>query len=378
MITSQGTRGPQRAAVARRQRDPHGDRGARPRSPTSPIGTSRSTGSIFREVVSVTTIEGGVAANVIPDRVQAHGELPLRARRTLPPRPKRGCASCSGPIRGSRCEIVGNAPPGPVNVHEPAGEPAPGGRRSLTLGPKQAWTPVAEFATIGRGRGQLRTGRPAVRSSGRRTRRGGRARPFVRGAARGSWVSDRTGRPRRREGARSVTHLSPGIRNVEPYPFEELDRRKADGARRGPRADRLRRGRPARGHRARSSARRCGAPSSRSPRTRARRGFPSCAGRSRAGLERRFEVTVDPETAVLPLLGFEGDRVLARAGGARSRAAARTSCSSTAPGYTIPERGARFAGGEVLRLPLTRGATGSCPTSTRSTTPRGTGRRSCG
>jgi acetylornithine aminotransferase len=25
-----------------------------------------------------------------------------------------------------------------------------------------------------------------------------------------------------------VTHLSPGIRGVEPYPFEELDRRKAE------------------------------------------------------------------------------------------------------------------------------------------------------
>ncbi len=27
-----------------------------------------------------------------------------------------------------------------------------------------------------------------------------------------------------------MTHLSPGIRNVEPYPFEELDRRKAAAA----------------------------------------------------------------------------------------------------------------------------------------------------
>jgi len=45
-------------------------------------------------------------------------------------------------------EVVGNAPPGPVSVRNPlVGRLRAAG--SLTLGPKQAWTPVAEFATIG-------------------------------------------------------------------------------------------------------------------------------------------------------------------------------------------------------------------------------------
>ena len=36
--------------------------------------------------------------------------------------------------------------------------------------------------------------------------------------------------------------LSPGIRNAEPYPFEELDRRKQEAFDAGRDADRLRRG----------------------------------------------------------------------------------------------------------------------------------------
>ena len=59
-------------------------------------------GLMFREVVNVTTIEGGVAANVIPDQVRRNGELPLCAQPRSRPMPKPGSASSSGPIRGSR------------------------------------------------------------------------------------------------------------------------------------------------------------------------------------------------------------------------------------------------------------------------------------
>jgi len=103
-------------------------------------------GLVFREVVSVTRIEGGGARNVIPDRVEAQINLRYapnhtpagaeeRLRELLDPHPV-------------EVEIVGNAPPGPVTV----GNPLVGRLRDagdLEVGPKQAWTPVAEFATAG-------------------------------------------------------------------------------------------------------------------------------------------------------------------------------------------------------------------------------------
>ena len=45
-------------------------------------------------------------------------------------------------------EIVGNAPPGPVPVGNPLVERLRAAG-DLAVGPKQAWTPVAEFGLIG-------------------------------------------------------------------------------------------------------------------------------------------------------------------------------------------------------------------------------------
>jgi succinyl-diaminopimelate desuccinylase len=103
-------------------------------------------GLTFREVVSITMIEGGVAANVIPDRVLAHVNLRYA--------PGHSPADAEARLRELMAvadvgvHIDGNAPAGPVNVSNSlvarlleAGD--------LTLGPKQAWTPVAEFATAG-------------------------------------------------------------------------------------------------------------------------------------------------------------------------------------------------------------------------------------
>ena len=103
-------------------------------------------GLTFREVVNVTTIEGGIATNVIPDRVQAHVNYRYA--------PSHAPADAEARLRELlghhrvQVEIDGNAPPGPVSVTNPlvqrlraAGD--------LSVGPKQAWTPVAEFATVG-------------------------------------------------------------------------------------------------------------------------------------------------------------------------------------------------------------------------------------
>ncbi len=111
-----------------------------------PVRDVTIDGLTFREVVSVTTIGGGVAANVVPHRVEATvnyryppghtpAEAEARLRELLAP-------------SGAEVRIDGNAPPGPVSVTNPlvsrlreAGD--------LALGPKQAWTPVAEFALVG-------------------------------------------------------------------------------------------------------------------------------------------------------------------------------------------------------------------------------------
>ena len=111
-----------------------------------PVREAEIDGLVFREVVSVTTIEGGVAANVIPDRVEATvnfryapGQTPAGAEARL----RELLAATPVEVR-----IDGNAPPGSVSVSNPlVGKLRDAG--DLDVGPKQAWTPVAEFAVAG-------------------------------------------------------------------------------------------------------------------------------------------------------------------------------------------------------------------------------------
>jgi succinyl-diaminopimelate desuccinylase len=98
----------------------------------------------FTEVVSVTRIAGGIADNVIPDRVACHVNYRYA--------PDRGAADAEAHLRelcaAGTLEITSNAPSAPVAVTEPLVRQliAAGG---LEIGPKQAWTPVAEFAAAG-------------------------------------------------------------------------------------------------------------------------------------------------------------------------------------------------------------------------------------
>lgn len=111
-----------------------------------PVHDVEIEGLTFRETVTVTTMEAGVAANVIPDRARATVNVRYAPGRTP--------ASAEAWLRGIlahpdvEIEVQGNAPPGPVVLTNPlvqrlreAGE--------LSVAPKQAWTPVAEFATVG-------------------------------------------------------------------------------------------------------------------------------------------------------------------------------------------------------------------------------------
>jgi succinyl-diaminopimelate desuccinylase len=101
-------------------------------------------GLTYREVVSVTTIEGGIAANVVPDLVRAT----VNYRYAPGVAPADAEVALRSMLLEADLEVLGNAPPAPVVARHPLVERL---RRSggLEVRPKQAWTPVAEFATIG-------------------------------------------------------------------------------------------------------------------------------------------------------------------------------------------------------------------------------------
>jgi succinyl-diaminopimelate desuccinylase len=102
-------------------------------------------GLTFTEVVSVTTIEGGIAGNVIPDLVTAHVN-----HRYAPGTSAEAAAARLHALCDPHGELVidSNAPSGAVpegNALVDALQRA-GGAAVL---PKQAWTPVAEFGLAG-------------------------------------------------------------------------------------------------------------------------------------------------------------------------------------------------------------------------------------
>jgi succinyl-diaminopimelate desuccinylase len=112
----------------------------------APPERSEFEGLEFAEVVSVVGIEGGIAQNVIPDRVVAQVNYRYAPGRSAAGADARLHELCDGD--GRELDITSNAPSAPVAVTHPfvqrlieAG--------SLTVAPKQAWTPVAEFALAG-------------------------------------------------------------------------------------------------------------------------------------------------------------------------------------------------------------------------------------
>src|SRR5438105_15398841 len=101
-------------------------------------------GLVFREVVSAVGIEGGIADNVVPDRCVAR----LNYRYAPGRSPADAETYVRGLVPGARVDVIGNSPPAHVVVDRPlvrrlerAG--------SFEIQPKQAWTPVAQFAEAG-------------------------------------------------------------------------------------------------------------------------------------------------------------------------------------------------------------------------------------
>ena len=102
-------------------------------------------GLTFTEVASITRIEGGIATNVIPDRVEANVNFRYA--------PDRSPSSAEAYLRsllpeGATFEHAGDSPPARVVTDSPLVQllRAAGG---LALEPKQAWTNVADFTSRG-------------------------------------------------------------------------------------------------------------------------------------------------------------------------------------------------------------------------------------
>jgi N-succinyldiaminopimelate aminotransferase len=146
-------------------------------------------------------------------------------------------------------------------------------------------------------------------------------------------------------------HLSPGIRDVEPYPFEELDRRKQEALDAGRELIDFGVGDPRDETPAfiREALKDAVVPTSSYPRA---AGLIELREAIAAWVERRFGAFLDPATDLIPTLGSK-EPIFSLAQTALDPAAGRDLVVVTSPGYTIPERGARFAGGDVKRLPLT-------------------------
>ena len=101
-------------------------------------------GLAFYEVASVTRIAGGIAANVIPDRAECHVNYRYA--------PGRSPAEAEARLRelcpGGELRIDALAASGPVATGNPFAQ-ALIAAGDLTVAPKQAWTPVAEFGAVG-------------------------------------------------------------------------------------------------------------------------------------------------------------------------------------------------------------------------------------
>jgi succinyl-diaminopimelate desuccinylase len=97
----------------------------------------------FVEVVTVTRIAGGIASNVVPDRVEADLNYRYAPSRTPQEAEERLRALVS-----DEAEILSNSPAARVAARSPLVERLRevGG---FELHPKQAWTPVAEFSAQG-------------------------------------------------------------------------------------------------------------------------------------------------------------------------------------------------------------------------------------
>ena len=282
-------------------------------------------GLTYREVVSAVRVEGGIAANVVPAG-ERRAELPLRAG----PHPRRGGAAAALARAGGELEVLSNSPSAPPALTNPLVARL----RELVpdVAPKQAWTPVAQFAEQGIDAINYGPGGPATRTG-----------KMSRCPSRTSTAPSRRCEP--------FSHDQPDARRDGGLSVREARGEEARARRPRRRRDRLRQGRPERADRpddppgAHRRAARARAVS-------ARAGCRSCASRPPGWCGRRFGVALDPDTELDPDVRLEGGDLLARAGARRPAPTAVVAYGE--PAYPVYERGALFAGAAVQTLPLRR------------------------
>jgi succinyl-diaminopimelate desuccinylase len=102
-------------------------------------------GLTFTEVASVTRIAGGIADNVIPETTSCHVNYRYAPGRSAAEAEMRLAELCAAESSG--LEILSNAPSGAVARGPLVDRLVAVGE--LEVAPKQAWTPVAEFALAG-------------------------------------------------------------------------------------------------------------------------------------------------------------------------------------------------------------------------------------
>ncbi|HEY3182097.1 MAG TPA: succinyl-diaminopimelate desuccinylase [Gaiellaceae bacterium] len=101
-------------------------------------------GLVFREVLSVTQINGGIATNVIPARCEA-----MLNFRYAPDRTPAEAEARVRELVGRDVEIVHNSPPAHVASLSSPAVSALRDAGPFAVEPKQAWTNVADFAARG-------------------------------------------------------------------------------------------------------------------------------------------------------------------------------------------------------------------------------------
>jgi succinyldiaminopimelate transaminase len=151
-----------------------------------------------------------------------------------------------------------------------------------------------------------------------------------------------------------MVHLSPGMRVSEPYPFEDLDRRRDAAVAAGRSLVDLGAGDPRDETPAfiRDALRDAVPAVSSYPRA---AGLPALREAIAAWVERRFGATLDPDANILPTLGSK-EPIFHLAPALLGPDGGKHLVTVTTPGYPVPERGARYVGGDVAKLSLTEEA----------------------
>jgi succinyl-diaminopimelate desuccinylase len=104
----------------------------------------RIEGLVFREVLSVTEIHGGIASNVIPASVEATLNF-----RYAPDRTPDDAEARVAELVGREVEILANSPAAAVPSQDGPVLSALRAAGSFSVEPKQAWTNVADFTARG-------------------------------------------------------------------------------------------------------------------------------------------------------------------------------------------------------------------------------------